>query len=158
MNSAQSDLEKEKLKLHEVGQTSLETIMLLKDRDTLQKAFYQQWSKSKIDLLLSPTMPFTAPYHGQTAQVIHQLTFTAYQNVLELPAGHVPIRLVKANETDYQDTRLYGNEVRRSIQQSEGLPVGVQITGEFMKDEVVLGAMWQLQQAMGGKIHLPNID
>lgn len=90
-------------------------------------------------------MPFTAPYHGQTEHVIHQLTFTAYQNVLELPAGHVPVRLVKDNETEYQDTRLYGNEVRRSIQQSEGLPVGVQITGEFMKDEIVLGAMWQLQ-------------
>jgi len=27
-----------------------------------------------------------------------------------------------------------------------------------MKDEVVIGAMWQLQQAMGRKIHLPNLE
>jgi Asp-tRNA(Asn)/Glu-tRNA(Gln) amidotransferase A subunit family amidase len=83
--------------MHDVGQTSLETILLLKERDLLQQLYYQQWVKSKVDLLISPTMPFTAPYHGQTENAIHQLTFTAFQNVLELPAGHVPVRLVQAN-------------------------------------------------------------
>ena len=42
-------------------------------------------------------MPFTAVYHEQTEHSIHQLTFTAFQNVLSLPAGHVPVRLVKAD-------------------------------------------------------------
>lgn len=83
--------------MHDVGQTSLETILLLKERDLLQQLYYQQWVKSKVDLLISPTMPFTAPYHGKTENAIHQLTFTAFQNVLELPAGHVPVRLVQAN-------------------------------------------------------------
>lgn len=83
--------------MHDVGQTSLETILLLKERDLLQQLYYQQWVTSKVDLLISPTMPFTAPYHGQTENAIHQLTFTAFQNVLELPAGHVPVRLVQAN-------------------------------------------------------------
>lgn len=83
--------------MHDVGQTSLETILLLKERDLLQQLYYQQWVKSRVDLLISPTMPFTAPYHGQTENAIHQLTFTAFQNVLELPAGHVPVRLVQAN-------------------------------------------------------------
>jgi hypothetical protein len=77
---------------------------------------------------------------------------------MELPAGHVPVRLVQQNETDYEDTRIYGSEVRRSIQKSTGLPVGIQITGEFMKDEVVIGAMWQLQSALGNKLHLPQLD
>ena len=95
--------------MHDVGQTSLETIMLLKDKEFWQHLFYQQWAKSKVDLLITPTMPFTAPYHGQTENAIHQLTFTAFQNVLELPAGHVPVRLVQPNETEYDDTRLYGS-------------------------------------------------
>ena len=43
-------------------------------------------------------MPFTAPFHHQTEHLIHQLTFTAFQNVFQIPAGHVPVRLVKADE------------------------------------------------------------
>jgi len=68
--------------MHDVGQTSLETILLLKERDFWTQVFYQQWARSQVDLLISPTMPFTAPYHGQTENAIHQLTFTAFQNVM----------------------------------------------------------------------------
>lgn len=132
--------------------------MLLKERDLLQQKFYRKWQEAQVDLLLTPTMPFTAPCHTQTQNSIHMLTFTAFQNVLELPAGHVPVRLVKQNETKYEDNRLYGSQVKQAIHKSQGLPVGVQITGEFMKDEVVLGAMWQLQSLLNNKIHLPSVD
>lgn len=52
--------------MSDVGQSSMETIMLLKDKEFWQNLFYQEWVKTKVDLLISPTMPFTAPYHGQT--------------------------------------------------------------------------------------------
>jgi len=42
-------------------------------------------------------MPFTAPLAGTTHHLITQLSFCAFQNVLELPAGHIPTRLVKAS-------------------------------------------------------------
>jgi hypothetical protein len=64
--TARSDLEREKFSLYDVGNTSLELIMLLKERDFWQQEYNRAWEKSEIDLLISPTMPFTAPYHGQT--------------------------------------------------------------------------------------------
>jgi hypothetical protein len=44
-------------------------------------------------------MPFTAPLEFSTKYLVNQLTFCCFQNVLELPAGNIPIRLVKADET-----------------------------------------------------------
>ena len=63
---AQSELERQKFELYNGGRTTLELIMLLKDRDFWRQEFYNEWEKCQIDLLISPTMPFTAPFHGQT--------------------------------------------------------------------------------------------
>ena len=40
---AQSDLESEKFKLHDVGQSTLELIMLLKERDFWQQEYNKAW-------------------------------------------------------------------------------------------------------------------
>ena len=36
------------------------------------------------------------------------LTFCCFQNALEMPAGVVPVGLVKANQTKYNDNRFFG--------------------------------------------------
>lgn len=40
---AQSDLEREKFKLYDVGQSTLELIMLLKERDFWQQEYNKAW-------------------------------------------------------------------------------------------------------------------
>ena len=65
------------------------------EKDFYAENFISTWNDAKIDVLLSPIMPFTAPLAKSDTSLINQLTFTSYQNVLQMPAGSVPIRLVK---------------------------------------------------------------
>jgi hypothetical protein len=65
---------------------------------------------------------------------------------MEMPAGCIPIRLVKATETQYNDQSFYGRQMRDSIERSEGLPVGIQVTGRPNRDEETLAAMKIIEQ------------
>jgi hypothetical protein len=53
---------------------------------------------------------------------------------MEMPSGTVPIRLVKQSETTYTDNGFYGSRIVDSVKESEGLPVGIQLTAPYMKD------------------------
>jgi hypothetical protein len=53
---------------------------------------------------------------------------------LELPAGVIPTRLVKAEETKYTGNTIFEKEAEQSIRQSEGLPLAIQVTGKHMMD------------------------
>ena len=58
---AQSDLERHKFSLYDIGVSTAELMGLLKERDYWQQEYYRQLNSQNIDLLLTPTMPFTAP-------------------------------------------------------------------------------------------------
>lgn len=79
-------------------------------------------------------MPFTAPLVKSDGYLITQLTFTGFANVLEMPSGTIPVRLVRKEETEYDDLRFYGSKIANSIKRSEGLPVGIQLSSAFMDD------------------------
>lgn len=103
----------------------------------------------KLDILITPTAPFTAPLIHQSQHLVHQLSFSCFQNILELPAGNIPVRLVLKEETKYPTGTFYEKEVAESIVQSEGLPVCIQFTGEHLKDEECVAAMWQMANLLG---------
>lgn len=63
-------------------------------------------------------MPFTAPLANSNSFLINQLTFCGFQNVLQMPSGSVPIRLVKKEETDYNNNGFYEAFIRESIEKS----------------------------------------
>ena len=65
-----------------------------------------------------------------------------------MPSGAIPIRLVKKEETNYEDQGFYEFKVANSIKMSEGLPVGVQISTAHMEDQLCIAAMWQLQKLL----------
>lgn len=67
--------------------------------DKLKKEFMKEWNQKNIDVLVSPVMPFTAMLPGISDVLIYQLSYSCYQNTLELPAGVIPTRLVKESET-----------------------------------------------------------
>lgn len=58
-----------------------------------------------------------------------------------MPAGVVPVRLVRPEETVYNDNSFYGKEAKLSIERSAGLPVGIQLTAKSYHDEDLLAAM-----------------
>ena len=95
-------------------------------------------------------MPFTAPLKNGDEMLLYQLTFCCFQNVLQMPAGSLPIRVVRREEQEYEDMGFYGQKIRNSILRSAGLPIGIQVTAPFMRDEECVGAMWQLERLFPG--------
>jgi hypothetical protein len=57
--------------------------------------FLKEWKEKGIDVLITPVMPFTAPFPGAGGLLIYQLSYSCFQNIIELPAGVIPTRLVK---------------------------------------------------------------
>lgn len=90
------------------------------------KAFQQ------VDVLITPTLPFTPPLIGQTSMLLngkeinfldHVIRFTGPENLTGLPAISVPCGC------------------------SDGMPVGLQIIGAPFKEDVILHAAYALEQA-----------
>lgn len=63
-------------------------------------------------------MPFTALLPGVADLLIYQLSYCCFQNVVELPAGVIPTRLVKPEETKYHPSNDFERKVAPSIEGS----------------------------------------
>ena len=79
-------------------------------------------------------MPFTAPFPNTTNLLVYQLTYCCFQNILELPSGVIPTRLVKEEETAYEPLNAFEKKVAPAIHESKGLPLSIQVTGKHMSD------------------------
>lgn len=79
-------------------------------------------------------MPFPAVHQHKTDILVQQLTFCCIQNIMELPAGAIPTRFTRPEETKYEAQTVYEMAAAESIRNSEGLPLSVQITGKHMMD------------------------
>jgi len=81
-----------------------------------------------------------------------QATYMLMQNLLDQPAGVLPVTTVTKEEaqeayTDgYRDH--YTTEIDEDIKGSEGMPLGVQVVGRRWEDEKVLGIMQLLERQL----------
>ncbi len=82
---------------------------------------------------------------------------------MHLPAGIVPMTLVRDDEQYYEDIGHLNNDravgmAKEACRQSAGLPIGIQLVGLPNDDERVLGVMKELESAIG-KIQslVPNL-
>jgi fatty acid amide hydrolase len=71
----------------------------------------------------------------------------------------VPVTVVKGNEStytdDYNDT--YSKQVRRSLEGSEGLPIGVQVISKPFNEEKILYLMSEIEKSVNFRTkHKPN--
>lgn len=81
-------------------------------------------------MIISPVLPFTAISHDDGGDLLPFLGLPGIANVLDLPAGVVPIRNVTKEEADsskYKD--LYEDRfsgiIRRTIDNSENMPLSI---------------------------------
>ncbi|XP_027237585.1 fatty-acid amide hydrolase 2-A isoform X2 [Penaeus vannamei] len=78
-------------------------------------------------VLLFPSHPTPAPYHGQPLFRAFNFVYTAIINVLLFPSTQCPLGLG-----------------------SEGLPLGIQVVGNHYKDHLTLAVAGELEKAFGG--------
>lgn len=124
--------------------TSGELWDLFAERAELALAEQRAWQAARLDAVLCPAYATPAPQHGATGDFSAGATYTLRYNVLNLPAGVVPVtRVDRKGETLRPFER--GDRVEKRAAKieegSEGLPVGVQVAARPYREDVVLALM-----------------
>ncbi|CAF0926090.1 unnamed protein product [Rotaria sordida] len=144
------------------SKTAYEYFDLVIDMKKYIKKWLDDLRKNHIDLLLTPVNGLPAYRHGQSSYLFHSCTYTFLFNLLSLPAGVVPVTLVRDDEQYYEDIGHLNNDMtvsaaKDACRQSAGLPIGVQLVGWPNDDERVLGVMKELESAIGqNQLPIPN--
>ena len=64
----------------------------------MKHEFVKMWTELEYDVLIMPISPMPATIQGLTHEVIGMFSVSYFPNFYDLPAGVVPIRLIKENE------------------------------------------------------------
>ncbi|XP_035509343.1 fatty-acid amide hydrolase 1 [Morone saxatilis] len=109
------------------------------------------WRRCDIDVLLCPVIgpAYNFLYCGKNT---HVLTYTMLYNLLNFPAGVVPVSTVTAEDEEelkhykgvYQD--LMDKSFKQAVSGGEGLPVAVQCVALPWQDELCLRFMKEVEQ------------
>jgi Asp-tRNA(Asn)/Glu-tRNA(Gln) amidotransferase A subunit family amidase len=129
--------------------TLVEFFGLVRQKEFLRNAFLKMWVDKKFDAMIMPVFPTTAIRAKDSEKLLSFLSYNSLTNVLDMPAGFVPIRRVKLEEevfvSKFNDsiTKAYQD----NIKDSKGLPVGVQVATMTFEDELCLGIMKQIENS-----------
>ncbi|CAL8095401.1 unnamed protein product [Calicophoron daubneyi] len=136
-------------------QTVMDLFVVLKK---YRAQFKKAWDEAgPLDALICPASAFPAPTcTSRYLYVCPSLIYTAIYNLVDYPAGTVPISFVdeidviessKMAVRQYLDGEWYKARVNLMQQDSEGLPVAVQVVGRPFCEETVLRVMRIIEAA-----------
>ncbi len=119
-------------------------------RAELRHEEVDRWQKAGIDALVTPAYATTAAPIGMAHDFTLGFCYVARWNVLDFPAGVVPVTTVRENELvrsvhgrrDRLERRAEAIEAK-----SEGLPVGVQVVARPYQENVALAVMSAIEIA-----------
>ncbi|KAI0669931.1 general amidase [Trametes maxima] len=129
--------------------TAFQIWQLNKEKRALRKELLDRWEATAsetgtgrpIDVLICPAAPYAAVPHGQTRSSI----YTIIWNTMDYPALIIPVTKVDP-EVDVKPTRedFWSEEDKRvhgmyNPDIYKGVPVGIQLVGPTLQEEVVLG-------------------
>ncbi|CAF0924195.1 unnamed protein product [Didymodactylos carnosus] len=126
------------------------------------KLFADHWitdmENHNIDLIISPANGLPAYHHTLSKDLFVSCSYTLIYNLLNFPAGVVPVTVVKDDEQRYSDdfNDSYTKKAASVCQNSKGCPIGVQVAGFPWQDEKVLRIMKELEDKIQFK-QLPKL-
>lgn len=110
--------------------------------------FLKAMRDARIDVLVAPPHATPAMPHGLSSDFVGAGSSSMLFNLLQMPAGVVPVTTVEAAEVVRPSTKDRLEKRAAEIDaQSLGLPIGVQIVGMPWFDEEVLAVMLALDEA-----------
>ncbi|QRV80629.1 amidase [Ceratobasidium sp. AG-Ba] len=138
--------------------TAYELWQLHKEKLDLRKEYLDCWQSTEsqtttgrpIDAIISPSMPFAAPPHGKNIYTF----YTSIWNALDYTVGVLPVTSVDPKLDQPAPPHEFYNDRDRDIYQMykpevfENGPVGLQVVGKRLEEEVVLGIMEEVQEAL----------
>jgi len=136
--------------LKNLGEKSVTHVWALQARrDRLKQAELAAWAAQGIDVLIGPPTVTPAPLPRKTADWSIGAWHTMRYNLLDLPAGVVPVSRVRDDEQTR--VRVEDRLDRRAAlfeAQSVGLPVAAQVIGRPWEEDIVLRVMRAIEQGV----------
>jgi fatty acid amide hydrolase len=113
----------------------------------LTRDFLESLLQKDIKYLISPGMGLPAPRHKTTGELLPNFMYTILFNFLGLPTGALPVTRVRPDEQTYSSR--HADPVTAAavdcMKDSEGLPIGVQVSALPFRDEECLGLMQHIE-------------
>lgn len=119
--------------------------------------------RARVDILLCPPHATPAVPHQKSAQFTLGGSYSMLYNLLQFPAGVLPVSLVRPTETDRPTENVNArgdrfDQIAHAVDAaSAGLPVGVQVAGRPYADEEVLAVMLALEEAFAKRSDRPQV-
>ena len=120
-------------------------------RNTLRKSFREAWKRAEIDFLITAPHPSPA-VPNNNPEILTTILYTTLFNLLDYPAGIVPVSRVAA-DLDAEDYPSFSGETQiihdlYDAKKMAGLPTAVQVAGMRYRDEETLAAMAFTEDAL----------
>jgi len=117
-------------------------------RSAMRLDVLEAWDAANLDIVLCPSHATTALRHGDSADFSAAGSYSMRYNLLNLPAGVVPVTTACDEDTIRPNPQDRIEKVAASVEQgSNGLPVGIQIVGRPFEEHKVLAAMIAIDKA-----------
>jgi fatty acid amide hydrolase len=133
--------------LSRTGEKRVQALWGLTARRTqLVHAEMAAWDQQALDAVLCPAQVTPACPHGMSHDFTMSISYVARANLLNLPAGVVPVTRVRPDETQRDKPRDRIEKRAALIEaQGAGLPVGVQVMGRAWREATVLRVMQAIE-------------
>ena len=133
-----------------------ELYSLVAERNALKLAFLRSWRAAKLDALVCPAGLLPAIPHDSFSQVSFAAASVMLYNILDMPAGVVPVTCVRASTDHFPTTTGAGSSdllekrlrAAYNADAQAGLPVGVQVVALPFEEEQCLRAMREVADAV----------
>ena len=115
-------------------------------RTTLRREELAEWDRKRIDALLCPSYATPAAPQGMSHDFTIGFVDLARYNLLDMPAGVVPVTRVRPDEVHRSGVRDRLDKRAAQIEaESAGLPIGVQLVGRPWQEDRLLALMRLLE-------------
>ena len=131
--------------------------MVISWPDALRTKLLKRVADAQLDAILCPGLALPAFPHGMSVLLNQACSYTFLWNLLDMPAGTVPVTRVREDEQLYEAgaNDSIAKAARRAMKGAAGMPVGVQLVAPPWRDELCVAAMAAMEAALGGAVMEP---
>ena len=127
----------------------------------IKMKFNEYYQSQGFDVVICPIWALVAPRHKTSLDLMLAASYCCVWNLLDYPAGVVPIKLVEPGE-DVYNSNIKDASIKAAkelMKGSIGLPVSLQVIGSTYQDEKVLRVMKIIQDYYNffEKYHYPML-
>jgi fatty acid amide hydrolase len=127
------------------------------ERTKLQRQEMEAWERAGLDVIIGPPTVTVAAMHKQTSDWSMGAYHTMRYNVLDLPAGVVPVsRVIQGEDIPRAVEDRLDKKAAMFEANSLGLPLSVQVIGKPWREDQVLSVMNHIEMAARTSEHFPH--